>query len=450
MAWTSDGRYLLAGGDSGVLSLMPHRYDATRKTLRCHERPIIDIAVHPDGKRAMTVGLEGRARVWNIQIGQGALHQLDSGPDAAVAFGADSRWYVGYGGELYETATARPVGRAVGPEYLFAPLVVSADGSVLAAGIGVNRIGVWTRESARERLRILRSSATSRAATAPRATTKPADRTLRPRPAILVDVGETTALALSPNGNLLAYGRWEGTVGLWDLPARRPGRTLGRMKMRVSSVAFSPDGRRVLATCMDHRSLQANPARDTVGLWDVTGKPVPWPPTPGGTCSAAFSPDGEWLVTGSRRGGRIVVRDAVTSAHVRTLDGHTSRVAAMAFLPRSGRMITAGSDKTIKLWDTRTWQEVLSHRAGAQVGQLAVSPDGNTFVAVLDRAPFVGIFSARRPESATPLRKPPWSVHGPPAPPRPKAVPKPKTLSDWIRRGLRFLCRLKEKAAPRR
>ena len=65
------------------------------------------------------------------------------------------------------------------------------------------------------------------------------------------------------------------------------------------------------------------------------------------------------------------------SHNATTLKGHTGYVRSVAFSP-DGRRIASGSfDRTAKVWDAETGQEILSlkgHRDG--VAGLAFSPDG--------------------------------------------------------------------------
>ena len=74
--------------------------------------------------------------------------------------------------------------------------------------------------------------------------------------------GEVSALAFSPDGDILATGGgWDGTVQLWD-PATGKARTTfvgANYPYGVYSLAFSPDGR-TLATASED---------GTVRLWDV-------------------------------------------------------------------------------------------------------------------------------------------------------------------------------------
>ena len=68
--------------------------------------------------------------------------------------------------------------------------------------------------------------------------------------------------------------------------------------------------------------------------------------------SVAFSPDGSRLVSGS--GERVQIWNTATGELEDELEGHTDSVGSVAF-SHNGRFIVSGSrDKTIRIWDTAT------------------------------------------------------------------------------------------------
>lgn len=90
--------------------------------------------------------------------------------------------------------------------------------------------------------------------------------------------------------------------------------------------------------------------------------------------SAAFSPDGRYIASGSI--DRSVRLWEVETRCLRlTLVGHTEGVRAVAFSPDSQSLATAAPDRTVRLWDVPTGKErAVLH--GCSGNALAFSPDG--------------------------------------------------------------------------
>jgi WD40 repeat protein len=73
----------------------------------------------------------------------------------------------------------------------------------------------------------------------------------------------------------------------------------------------------------------------------------------GWVSSVAFSPDGKRIVSGAGYPDDTVrVWDAGTGQQIGApLTGHTSHVNSVAFSPDGHRIVSGCSDKTVRLWD---------------------------------------------------------------------------------------------------
>ena len=62
--------------------------------------------------------------------------------------------------------------------------------------------------------------------------------------------------------------------------------------------------------------------------------------------------------------------------------GHTDRVASVAFSPNEKRVVSGSHDKTVRIWDVETWKQVGEPLQGhtGMVRSVAFSPNGKRVV----------------------------------------------------------------------
>lgn len=140
----------------------------------------------------------------------------------------------------------------------------------------------------------------------------------------------------------------------------------------VFSVAFSPDGRRLLSG-----------GKNVARLWDVGTRVAVGGPMEHSTKTevrwAGFSPDGRRVMT-CCYDGSVGIWDGETGGKIRGLTGHQGRAYAGAFDPTNpNRVATAGADKTVRVWDLDAPEpEVTRIVHDSPVLAVAFDPDGRT------------------------------------------------------------------------
>ena len=327
-------------------------------------------AMAADGRRVVLLDGAGNARCWQTDSGQ-ELRPVGSENDRFNLLALDAagnRLTVAGGGNLisvYDVDSGLPVSAGMAHHYFVQSVQASPEGTRTITQGWDDAVNVW---DARTGLRVMGAivfgGARGRVQTASSTDGRrilvhlPAERGMRDslkvwrgsalsEPMLHAVPGQRGfhASSLSPDGRLGALGLGpDNRCQVYELATGKvllDQRTDGQVYVQL----FSPDRRHTYA-------LTAN---GWLYGWDLATGQSLWKPNrqPGMIRPAALSPDGSRIIAG-HNDGHIRVYDTATGELVRTLD-HPGEVKVLRFAPdRSGRFLSASTDRLAHLWDLQT------------------------------------------------------------------------------------------------
>jgi cytochrome c len=234
VAFLKDGRMVTAGADAKVAIWTRGRQQPDR-VFEGHRAPIAALAVSPDGARLASASGDHTIRIWSLDDGAQQVLEGHAQNVNGVAFTPDGRSLVsaGYDRELRIWPLAGGTPSVITLTSPLNAVAVAPDGEVATGG-------------ADGKLRFLKSEN---------------------REGGEVQSGQTpiVALAISPDGTLVAAAGIGGNVAVIDRQARSIARTLIDPGSPVWSVAFLPDSATLLTGGADGK----------IRRWNArTGEPI--------------------------------------------------------------------------------------------------------------------------------------------------------------------------------
>jgi len=185
-------------------------------------------------------------------------------------------------------------------------------------------------------------------------------------------------VATSDGRRIFSVSDRDTAVRVWDVEAGTALNTLTPNSLHAIAIAITPDDCYVITGGDDGKDR----------VWDIGHSAIARIREQGaGVYSIAVSPDGAYLVSGSKRTlgrdptGILWLRELDTGTLLNTLHGHKGNVTRLVFTPESRFMISGGQDGDVHIWDVDSGMllNTLSGHSSA-ILLLWVSHDGRYLV----------------------------------------------------------------------
>jgi WD40 repeat protein len=372
VAFSFDGTRVLAGGTT--LKLWDAATGQFIRTFEGHATIVNSVVFSPDGGRALSGSDDKSLKLWDAATGR--LIRTFAGHSkkvSSVAFSPDGTRVLSGSGDVLSVHDNTDV--AYLPREDVTLRLWDATTGQLISTVAENTRAITSGAFSPDGARVLSGGVQNFNSLVTRRTLKLWDiatgQLIRAFEAHL----DVNSVAFSPNGARVISGgenisratrKNVEALKLWDAATGQLVRSFAEYSTQVYSVAFSPDGSRVLSGGGD----------GTLKLWDAaTGELIRTIKAhTGSVTSVAFSRDGDRVLSGG--GQSIKLWDVATSQLIRIFEGHLDAVSSVAFSPDGSRVLSGSRDATVRVWNLETGQ-LLATLLGARDGEwLTMTPPG--------------------------------------------------------------------------
>ncbi|MBI1346898.1 protein kinase [bacterium] len=343
VAFGHDGRTLVtASQDATVRTWSIAGYEELRsiqgRELSGHADAVLAAAFSPNQAHVVTASRDRTARTWNSLTGQ-REHVFTEGH----AFLASSAIFFDQGRKLVTAAvdnTTRIWDVATGTELHHldrtgrsAALAISSDGRLLVTGGDQRQAQLWDPQTG-QRLRSFDGH-----------------------------LAEVTAAAISPDGRWLLTGDAKGHGRIWQMESGELLHSLKAHTSRIGAAAWLPDGSRALLASSDKTVSQWDPQAGLEITKDILKHPD-------SVLTMVLSPEGDRVITScADRIVRVWNRESLEVEQ--TFGPFPELIHSLSIAADGQRLLTAhAEERAVRLWDLTTGQELKSPKGNGGLGPL--------------------------------------------------------------------------------
>ena len=398
LSFSSDGRYLVSGSkDTTVMIWDLDKRSARTGPLRSHTGGVTAVDFSKVGNTIISGSEDGNIYIWDVNSGKELRKIICENEVFTVTYSPDGLFILAGGEEwmsMWNVVDAMAAQKVFQVHGLICRASFSPDGGRFVSGSDhfsttYNKIQIWdaswsvegTKTMSEEQQGMITSISLSPGG---KFIASGSDDGRNTGSICLwnADTGELVkkvelgcrveSVSFSPiNDQFIAFSSWYGTVELWYV-TNDVFITIGNHWDRVTSIAFSPSGRKYMCVASAGKDKK-------IRIWNVKRRKLVVGPLIGHddkVTSIAYSPDGTRLVSGSCD-KTVRIWNSETGQLLSTLSGHYGDVNSVAYSFDGSRIVSGSFDRTIIVWDAQSGQIICGPiNAADHVESVCFSQDG--------------------------------------------------------------------------